>query len=122
MVSLANIKRWLIASLKIDCMVFSKQQTESHCHFGFKLLRVLNLPLGLRLNVVLICIAWRMLSLHDLAGIALGDQQQEQEGQDNQPGLRPGARVGRLGRGGLGRGRASNAAPVPFSRLRVKKA
>lgn len=72
--------------------------------------------------MLLICTAWRMLSLHDLAGIALGDQQQEQEGQDDQPGLRPGARVGRLGRGGLGRGRASNAAPVPFSRLRVKKA
>ena len=43
-----------------------------------------------------------MLSLHE---IACGDQQQEPEVRDGQPGLRPGAQVGRLGRGrGIGRG------------------
>ena len=47
-----------LTSLKIDCIVFRKQQTESHCHFGFKLLRVLNFSVGLRRNVVdLHCLA-----------------------------------------------------------------
>lgn len=62
-----------------------------------------------------------MLSLHDLAGIALGDQQQEQEGQVDQPGLRPGARVGRLGRGGLGRGRGIGRGARAIFRARARR-
>ena len=56
-----------------------------------------------------------MLSLHDLAGIALGDQQQEQEGQDDQPGLRLVHGLAALGVVALGVVGALGAAPVPFS-------